>query len=207
MNVTVIDYKIANIYNITKALEALGANVSVTQDAHNVAQAEKLVLPGVGAYEAGVEGLKRYRLIAPIRELARKKVPILGICLGAQLLMREGHEFGTFEGLGLISGTVELFPNTLKNVKVPHIGWDAIEEKEGGWNDTILASVPLGAQMYFNHSYYLKPESNEQVLASTTYGGFTYAAVIRNGTVYGCQFHPEKSANHGLMILKNFLSL
>lgn len=205
--ITVVDYKVANIYNIVKALEYVGAEVIVTTDAAVVVAAEKLVLPGVGAYEAGVEGLKRYRLMEPIRELAQKGAPILGICLGAQLLMSEGREFGTFEGLGIIPGVVETFPDALEDVKVPHIGWNAIEKRERVWEGTLFSKVPDHSMMYFNHSFYLKPESHEHVLATTVYGGFEYAAVIQKGSVYGTQFHPEKSADHGLALLRTFVSL
>lgn len=206
MKITVVDYKVANIYNIVKALEKVGAIVHVTMDAVDIEGAEKLVLPGVGAYGAGAEGLMRYRLIEPIRALAEKKVPILGICLGAQLLMDEGHEFGVFKGLGLIKGTVVPFPPTLKDVKVPHIGWNALEGANR-WQGTILELVPEKTMMYFNHSYYLNPESREDVLATTGYGGFEYAAVLRRENVYGCQFHPEKSATVGLSILEKFVNL
>lgn len=204
--VTIIDYKVANIYSISKALEYLGATIEITNDATKVARAQALVLPGVGAYEAGVKGLMQHNLIEPIAELAERSVPILGICLGAQLLLTEGHEYGTFKGLNLIRGTVEPFPNSLVSVKVPHIGWNEIEESEkGDWQNTALSSVPNNTAMYFNHSYYLKPNSDRDVLAYTTYGTFRYAAALKKGNITGVQFHPEKSAEHGLSILKNFV--
>lgn len=205
-HITVVDYKVANIYNIVKALEYVGAQVLVTDSARQVENARKLILPGVGAYEAGVQGLIQHGLVEPIRTLASNEVPILGICLGSQLLMSEGHEFGVFKGLNIIPGAVESFPPSLKNVKVPHIGWNALEET-ASWKGTVLESIPNNTMMYFNHSYYLNASAKNNVLATTTYGGFTYPVVIKKGNIYGTQFHPEKSSELGLSILKNFIQL
>lgn len=206
--VAVVDYGVGNIFNVVKALNRLNADVRLTNDVSELEKSDALILPGVGTFEAGIEGLKRHRLFDPIREISASGKPILGICLGAQLLLSEGHEFGVFQGLDIIPGTVEHFSAELVHAKIPHIGWNAIREPHAGvWDESILSHVPASSNVYFIHSYYLRPKSDEHVLATTVYGDFTFCSAVRKGNTFGTQFHPEKSGETGLAILNDFLKL
>ena len=178
----------------------------MTEDPGEVRSTDGLVLPGVGAFAAGMEGLKSRRLIDVISEAAQGNKPIIGICLGAQLLLSRGHEFGEHKGLNLISGEVVHFPKIPQ--RVPHIGWNEIDQPdEVDWNGTILENTGESPEMYFVHSYVMQPENDGDILSQTTYGNFTFASAIRKGNVYGCQFHPEKSGEMGLNIIEKFVQL
>ncbi len=203
--VCIVDYGVGNIHSALKAFRLFANDVVLSEDPEVVRGADKIVLPGVGSFGAGMEGLKVRGLVDAIREKAKAGTPILGICLGAQLMMTTGHEFGTFEGLDLIPGEVVPFP-PLDGAKTPHMGWDTLQAP-ADWKGTILDGLPTDPQAYFVHSFILQPSSPEHVLATTEYGGCVFPSVIRNGSLYGCQFHPEKSAEHGLRIIQNFVTL
>ncbi len=206
-NVCIVDYGVGNIHSALKAFRLYADNVVLSEDPEVVRGADKIVLPGVGSFGAGMEGLKVRGLVDAVREKAKAGTPVLGICLGAQLLMTTGHEFGTFAGLDLIPGEVVPFP-PLDGAKTPHMGWDTLQVPAGvEWKGTILDGLPGDSQAYFVHSYIFQPAGQASVLATTEYGGCIFPSVIRSGTIYGCQFHPEKSAEHGLRIIKNFISL
>lgn len=205
--ICVIDYGVGNIHSVLKALRRFHTNVTLTDDAQTIHKAKALVLPGVGAFATGMQGLHRRGLTEIVREKARAGTPILGICLGAQLLLERGFEFGEQEGLGLIPGNVVPFP-PLEGEKVPHMGWNSIATPPSTtWAETPLEGIPQGTEMYFVHSFILRPELPEHTLAETTYGSYSFTSVMRMGNIYGCQFHPEKSAIWGLRLLKNFVHM
>lgn len=204
-SIRVIDYGVGNIHSAMKALKKFCPDTALTDDPAEIRAASALVLPGQGAFQAGMEGLKDRGLLDEVRNAAKSGKPILGICLGAQLLLEKGFEFGEWEGLGLLLGTVEKFP-VLTKAKTPHMGWSAIEEPAPGrWKGTALEGLPSGAEMYFIHSYILKPGNPADIVAETVYGDLRFASVIGRGNIIGCQFHPEKSSREGLMIIENFV--
>lgn len=204
--VTVIDYGIGNLHNVVKALRHLGADVTVTSDARDVPPSERLVLPGVGAFRDGVAGLVQRGLFEHVARFAETERPLLGICLGMQLLLNESEEFGTHRGLGVIPGRVRAIPPTA-GLKVPQIGWNRIFPRAGAtWADTPLAAVAPGSMVYFDHSYTAVPSREEDRLADSDYGGHCISAAVRRGSVWGCQFHPELSGATGLSILGEFLA-
>lgn len=197
--IALIDYGLGNLRSVQKALEAVGANVRLTSEAGDILAAGKVVLPGVGAFGDGMAGLRQRRLVDVIRTLSEQRKPLLGICLGMQLLFEVGYESGEHEGLGLLPGKVIKFP--AKDLKVPHTGWNQIfPEREC----QLLEGIPSGSYAYFNHSYYCKAAEWGQVLASSEYG-LRYASVVQKERLYGVQFHPEKSQAVGLQILRNFV--
>ncbi len=212
--VTVIDYGIGNVLSVTRAFEHCGAEVELTCVPERIRDAEILVLPGVGAFADGMKGLRDRGLVEPIRRFAEKERYFLGICLGMQMMMDESEEFGNCEGLGLISGKVaEIERTTLEGLphKIPHIGWNGLtlpaDADKARWDNTILTGMDEGETVYFVHSFTAFPEDPRNRLADAFYGGRLISAAIQKGTLYGCQFHPEKSGRAGLTILKNFLKL
>ena len=211
MKVTVIDYGLSNLLSVRHAFAHFGAETLLTSDPADVLAAEKLVLPGVGAFKDGMDGLARLGLIEPIRQKAAAGTPLLGICLGMQMLFDESDEFGLHKGLGLIPGRVEKIPALDADgdpQRVPHISWNGLWPA-GGRTDfagTALASVTPGQECYFVHSYEAKPTNEADRLADTRYGGRAVCAAAAHGSVLGCQFHPEKSGPVGLGILEGFLA-
>ena len=211
MKVTVIDYGLSNLLSVRHAFAHFGAETLLTSDPADVLAAEKLVLPGVGAFKDGMDGLARLGLIEPIRQKAAAGTPLLGICLGMQMLFDESDEFGLHKGLGLIPGRVEKIPALDTDgdpQRVPHISWNGLWPA-GGRTDfagTALASVTPGQECYFVHSYEAKPTNEADRLADTRYGGRAVCAAAAHGSVLGCQFHPEKSGPVGLGILEGFLA-
>ncbi|MDX1662345.1 MAG: imidazole glycerol phosphate synthase subunit HisH [Candidatus Promineifilaceae bacterium] len=197
--VTMIDYGAGNVRSVQKALEHVGARVAVTADPAAVRAAERLVLPGVGAFGAGMAALRRRKLVAPIRAAVESGTPFLGICLGMQLLFEESEEMGRHEGLDLLPGRVRRF--TGKELKVPHMGWNQIQPVA---QHPILHRLPPGAHAYFVHSYYCEPAETDSIIARTDYET-AFAAIIARDNVVGIQFHPEKSQQVGLRLLENYL--
>ena len=219
-----IDYGASNIRSAQKAFEFIGATVQLTSDPDVVRHADKLVLPGVGAFGSGMAGLRRHHLPEAIHEAVGRGIPFLGICVGMQLMFDEGHEMGVHQGLGLLAGKVVRFPEKLsivngqssivnnpirnpkseiRNLKIPHMGWNELEPVG---ENALLAGVQNGDYVYFVHSYYCEAVEETAVLAHTTYG-FPFAAVVGQGNLFGLQFHPEKSPRVGLKILQNFLEM
>lgn len=205
--ITLIDYGGSNLRSVQKALEAVGARPAVTADPDVVRRADKLVLPGVGAFGAGMAALRARGLDAATREAVAAGALLLGICLGMQFLFDESDEMGRHEGLGLIPGRVTRFPANLiadgRPLKVPHVGWNGIDPAGA---PPLLAGVAPGAHAYFVHSYFCAPRDEADVLARADYGG-AFAAVVGRGRVFGIQFHPEKSQRVGLRILANFAAM
>lgn len=208
---TIIDYGIGNLRSIEKAFEHVGADVERTDDPCAVSRAERLVLPGVGAFGACIDEIRRRDLEQPIRDFVAIGRPFLGVCVGMQLLFETGEERGMHEGLGLLPGRVvhlhEASPDAKgangRTLKVPHMGWNTVRPTHPSH---LFEGVAPESYFYFVHSYCAVPAAPEDVLAATTYGAAVPAAVGRNN-VYGVQFHPEKSQHSGLRLLKNFATL
>lgn len=204
----IVDYGVGNLFSLHKALKESEKNVFITEDKDEVLGMDGLILPGVGSFKAGMEGLRIRKLVEPLQKFAESGKPVLGICLGAQLMFDAGYEFGKSAGLGIIPGQAIAFKGLTDGAKIPHIGWNNIRPQPGLlWQDTIFKSVQNGGYVYFVHSFVLKPKNKEDVLALTDYGGKTFCSAIKNGNIYGCQFHPEKSAKEGLKIIKSFIRL
>jgi glutamine amidotransferase len=208
--VTVIDYGMGNLLSVQRGLEHCGANVTLTANPEQILDAKRVVLPGVGAFGNAMQALKRLNLVAVIRELAHRQTPLLGICLGMQLLLDESEEFGITGGLGLIPGRVIPVPaQTLsgETQKIPHIGWSALRPStvSVGWDGTMLQDNCLGEAAYFVHSFMAVPTDPTHRIADCVHGGHLIPAAIRRDQITGCQFHPEKSGEVGLKILRRFI--
>lgn len=203
-SVTVVDYGLGNLHSVIKALHHLGATVTVAEDAAGVLAAERLVVPGVGAFADGMAGLGARGQVEALRTAAARGTPISGICLGAQLLLARSEEFGDHAGLGIIPGAVRLIPR--EGVKIPHVGWNRLAPGPAGWADSALAGTVPGTWGYFVHSYHMVPDDPAHVLATTRHGAHLITAAVRAGRVSGFQFHPEKSGAAGLAMLQRFLA-
>lgn len=204
-SVTVVDYGLGNLHSVINALHHLGATVTVAENGAAVLAAERLIVPGVGAFADGMAGLSRREQVTAIRQFAASDRPLAGICLGAQLLLSESDEFGRHPGLGIIPGRVVMIPTT--GVKVPHVGWNRLALPDGGsWAGSPLAITPAGTWTYFVHSYHMVPDQAQHLLAVTRHGPHAVTAAVRMGKVTGFQFHPEKSGQVGLAMLQQFLN-
>ncbi len=207
MTIAVINYGVGNIHSALKALRHFHDDVILTDSPAEISAAGAIVLPGVGAFAAGMEGLRTRNLIGTIRNFAASKKPVLGICLGAQMLLSKGFEYGEHEGLGIFPGIVEHFPVLAAGYKTPHIGWNTLQKMEQASTPHILQGLTKDSMVYFVHSFIMKPANAADTLATTEYGGCTFASVLHKENIYGCQFHPEKSAHAGLKIIENFVSM
>ena len=197
-----IDYDAGNLRSVEKALEALGETPMITRDKDELLKADKVILPGVGSFGDAMGKLEQYGLVDVIHEIVRKGTPLLGICLGLQLLFESSEESPGVKGLSILPGKILRLPDQ-PGYKIPHMGWNSLDIREG---TRLFAGIGQGSYVYFVHSYYLKAEDEEIVAASTEYTAHIHAAVER-GNVFACQFHPEKSSAVGLRILKNFVEL
>ena len=198
--VILIDAGTGNLRSVQKALESIGANVLRTDNPDKFANGNKIILPGVGAFGDFMSGLRARGLETVIKDAVTREVPLLGICVGMQALFEVGEEMGEHKGLGLLTGKVARFAESL-SVKIPHTGWNQLEVKQGA---LLFDQVNDGAYVYFNHSFYCQPGNSSDVIATTDYG-LQYACAVQLDNIYGVQFHPEKSQLVGLQILKNFL--
>ncbi len=199
--IVIIDYGMGNLHSVSNAVRYLGYPYQVSDQRSVIESADKLILPGVGAFSTGMASLRERGLVDVLnREVQERQKPMLGICLGVQLFARESQEGGRFEGLGWIDATVERLAPSRKDLKIPHVGWNSLSAKP----DPLFASVPDGASFYFVHSYHVKCRDAGAVIASTDYGG-SFTAGVRQRNIVGVQFHPEKSKNAGLQLLGNFL--
>lgn len=210
IEVTVIDYGVGNLLSVSRALEYCGARVTITSDAAAILTSTKVVLPGVGAFADGMVALRAQGLDAVVRQVAATGTPLLGICLGMQMLFDESEEFGATAGLGLIPGRVVRIPATTttgESHKIPHIGWNelVLPAQRDSWQSGLLSNVELGEAVYFVHSFMAQPTSPMHRLADCSYGGIPISAVVKRDNVMGCQFHPEKSGEVGLKILRRFI--
>lgn len=197
-----IDYDAGNLRSVEKALEALGETPVITRDKDELLKADKVILPGVGSFGDAMGKLEQYGLVDVIHEIVRKGTPLLGICLGLQLLFESSEESPGVKGLSILPGKILRLPDQ-PGYKIPHMGWNSLDIREG---TRLFDGIGQGSYVYFVHSYYLKAEDEEIVAASTEYTAHIHAAV-EWGNVFACQFHPEKSSAVGLKILKNFVEL
>lgn len=214
--VVIVDYGMGNLFSVLRACQSVGVDAVVTNKKQDILDASGVILPGVGAFGEAMRNLATLDLIAVLRDVAASGRPLLGICLGMQLLMGESHEFGRHHGLGLVRGDVVQLPmETAQGLvsKVPHVGWESVHPPQGAvpggglapaWNGTALQTLAPGEYMYFVHSFYCRPEQEDKVLSVTRYGAFEFCSSLIDGNVTGCQFHPERSGPSGLRIYRNF---
>ncbi len=198
---TIVDYGMGNLRSVERALAAVGGPSRISGDPEVVRKSERLILPGVGAFGDAMQNLKRAGLDDAILEAAGGGTPLLGLCLGLQLLFCGREEFGIHEGLRLIPGSVRRFEET--GLRVPHVGWNQLQDIR---SDPLLANIAEGSYFYFVHSYYVVAENDSDVLCRTEYGR-RFCSVARRGNVRGAQFHPEKSQEAGRRLLRNFLTI
>lgn len=208
--VTVIDYGVGNLLSVKRGLEQSGSKVLITSDPRKILDSQRLVLPGVGAFPNAMSALKELNLVSVLQDFSLLNRPLLAICLGMQLLMDESEEFGLTFGLGIIPGRVIAVPATSINgelQKIPHIGWNSLHfsKQRGNWSGSLLESNHEGDAAYFVHSFMVEPKQEANRIADSIYGGHAVSAVIANDLITGCQFHPEKSGEVGLKILRKFI--
>ena len=199
MNV-IIDYKVGNLHNLKNALDFSAVENQLVSDADEVKNADRILLPGVGAFAPAMEHLRNSGMLEALQEKVKAGTPLLGICVGAQLLMDESEEDGCHAGLSWIPGKVKRFRHELK---IPQIGWNQVSQQQ---KDPLFLEVADEMHFYFVHSYHLQPENSEHVLGLSNYG-YDFASVVCKDNLWGVQFHPEKSQNAGLQLLKNFCTL
>lgn len=200
--IAIIDYDAGNLKSVEKALAALGEQPVITRDPELILSADKVILPGVGSFGDAMGKLHQYGLVDVIRQVAEKQIPFLGICLGLQLMFERSDEAPGVEGLGLLKGEILRIPDC-PGLKIPHMGWNSLEIRPGA---KLYKGIEDGAYVYFVHSYYLKAEDEGIVAASAQYSAHIHASV-ESGSLFACQFHPEKSSDVGLKILQNFIQL
>ncbi|MDF2868432.1 MAG: imidazole glycerol phosphate synthase, glutamine amidotransferase subunit [Anaerocolumna sp.] len=200
--IAIIDYDAGNLKSVEKALQYLGEETVVTRDKEVILAADKVILPGVGAFGDAMEKLHNYHLVDVIKEAAASGKPFLGICLGLQLMFESSEEAPGVDGLGILKGKIVLIPDT-PGLKIPHMGWNSLDVSN---KTRLFNGIEQQSYVYFVHSFYLKAEVEEEVAASTEYGVHIHAAVEK-GNIFACQFHPEKSGEVGLKILKNFAGI
>jgi glutamine amidotransferase len=212
--IAIIDYGMGNLFSVQRACEEVGLKPVIASDKSVIMDSAALILPGVGAFGDAMDNLKKRDLISSIKKFIESGKLFMGICLGMQLLMSGSEEFGSHEGLNIISGKVVRFPpsgKTGQKIKVPQVGWNQVllpnAEKKGLWDNSPLRDVDGGEFMYFVHSYYAVPRDHEVILSVTRYGQTEYCSSIFLENIFACQYHPEKSAQMGLKIYKNFSSM
>lgn len=205
--ITIVDYTLGNLHNLQQAFESLGCTVNVTGKKSEIEKAEKLVLPGVGNFGAGMTSLKELGLDSAVKTYAKTGRPLLGICLGMQMLLSSSEEDSAVNGLNLIEGEVKRFQpskETPRSFKIPHYGWSEVSKKET--TPRLLKDIPDNAFYYFVHSYYVDPKDSKHSIGITSYGYNTYTSIINKDNIFGCQFHPEISGPIGLKLLQNFVT-
>jgi glutamine amidotransferase len=212
-SVTIVDYGIGNLLSIMRAFEACGADSEIVGDPNLISSARRLALPGVGAFGDCMRALERCGLAEAVLNFARSGRPMIGICVGMQMLFEASEEFGEHHGLGLLKGRVVRIPDrdtAGHRHKIPHIGWTEINVPQGcvsdRWKGSVLDAVSPGASMYFVHSFTAQPENSADRLADAYYGGHVVSAAVRRDNVTGTQFHPEKSGPAGLSVIRGFLT-
>ncbi len=200
--ITIIDYGMGNLRSVQKAIERVGSEAIITSDPRQISRAERVILPGVGAFRDAIKALHQYDLVGAIRDAVVSEKPFLGICLGLQMLFDLSYEDGEYEGLGIIPGHVRKF-ELPPGLKIPHMGWNQLELP--GTDNPMLTGIGNDAWFYFVHSYYVDPDDTSWIAAETDYGG-RFVSMVAKDTVFATQFHPEKSQTAGLHLLKNFVN-
>ncbi|GAA0612215.1 MULTISPECIES: imidazole glycerol phosphate synthase subunit HisH [Thalassospira] len=206
----IVNYDAGNIRSVERAVSVCGATPVLSSDPEAILNARLLILPGVGAFGKCISSLRGKKLDLPVLEYIKSGKPILGICVGMQMLMEGSCEFGYHKGLGLIPGEVRKIPDKGGDGyphRVPHVTWEGLEPKKQAWEGTVLDGIVPGADCYFIHSYAAYPEREQDVLATCSYNGVELCAAVRKENLYGLQFHPEKSGPIGLKVISNFISL
>ncbi len=203
MKVVVVDYHMGNLFSILHACKECGIEALISESKEDIIKADAIILPGVGAFPTAMEKLQNQNLIEVLLEFANSGKPMLGICLGMQILMDQSDEFILTKGLGIIKGEVLRFPKEKNNtlLKIPQIAWNSTKILQ---KDTLLDGLSDDEYFYFVHSNYVLPYKSENAICNTTYSGHEYCSIIKNNNIYGIQFHPEKSGKAGLLLLKNF---
>ena len=210
-DLVIIDYQLGNLFNVQKAFKYLGYDSIVSNKTADIKNAKKIVLPGVGAFKAGMKSLINNSLVEPIINEANNGKPILGVCLGMQLLMSTSEENGIHDGLNLVNGSVKKFtlPSDSDKFRIPHYGWTPIFNPNKDSNqfdsNSILSSITNGTHFYFVHSYYVSVKNTKNILATSSYGKNKFTSVIKKDNISACQFHPERSGVEGLKILEKFI--
>jgi glutamine amidotransferase len=209
--VTIVDYGVGNLFSVRGALEYCDAQPQFSSSPQAIENADRLLLPGVGAFADSMADMRDCNLVEPVLRFAETGRPLLGICLGMQMLMEESEEFGLHEGLGVVKGrVVPIPPNGADGEphRIPHVGWNELYPSHPGtWNETLLRDVREGDSVYFVHSFMAVPEVPGHRVADCDYHGQKICAVLQRENVFGCQFHPEKSGEVGIQILRNFIAL
>lgn len=202
LDVAIVDYGMGNLFSVKHACTAAGLEARITAEPGDLAGARAVILPGVGAFGRAMATLTELGFPDALREVAEAGRPLLGICLGLQLLMAESHEFGSHAGLGLIPGdVVKLDP---ERDRVPHVGWSPVQRTQASaWDGTVLEGLTDGEHMYFVHSFYVRPSDPNVAVAVTAHGGTPFCSAVRHGSVFACQFHPERSGAEGLRVYRN----
>ena len=207
--ISIIDYGCGNILNLIRAIKFLGYDAEATHDKKNIMNSNHLILPGVGAFGSAIKQLNKYDLNETILEYVKLNKPLLGICLGMQILLKTSYEFGIHKGLGLIDGKVIKISNKKnKEIKIPHMGWNEIHpNNKSKWDSKILNDALMGKNFYFTHSFIALTKNPNSTVAICNYSGISIPAVLSSANIFGCQFHPEKSGDNGLIVLKNFCEI
>ena len=205
--VAIVDYGMGNLFSVKRACEHAGLRADITNRPHAVAAADAVIVPGVGAFADAMSALQRLDLVRVLHDAAAAEQPLIGICLGMQLLMDESHEFGRHRGLGIIAGDVVRLPESSagpRRLKVPHIGWNRVQAASSrDWSGSLFGGWQDGEYMYFVHSYYVRPQDASLVWSTTTYGTTAFCSGLRRGHITACQFHPERSGAVGLRFYAN----
>ena len=205
--VSIVDYGIGNLSNIQRAFNIIGVNSIITSKPKEIMNSSHLLLPGVGAFEEGMTNLKNQNLVETVLEFSHSGRSVLGICLGMQLLLSCSYEGGKYSGLNLIEGEVIPLKKTL-DIKIPNIGWNKlIKNSHIDSDDLLFRGISKDSYMYFLHSYQVQVEDSKDILSSTIYGDNKFCSTIRKDNIFGCQYHPELSAENGLKILQNFINI
>ncbi len=204
--VIIIDYQLGNLFSVKQACDAVGIDAKISSNKDDILSADGLILPGVGAFIQAMNNLNELGLSAAIKEAVVAGIPLFGICLGQQLLFTESEEFGSGNGLDLIPGIIKRFPKQFDNktIKVPHIAWNTIYQGSQSWKKTALFELKDNDFMYFIHSYYVQPTNSDCVLTKTNYDGIEFCSAVKKDNIFATQFHPEKSADKGVSIYKNW---
>ena len=207
MDIAIIDYRMSNLHSVQAACQKVGLSSVITSDPGQIMVAKAAILPGVGAFGEAMQYLTETGLDKCITRFVETKRPFIGICLGLQLLFDRSEEFGSYQGLGLVQGSVKKFRfNRSSNTRypVPQVGWNRVKQNRFSWQDSLLSNNQNGDFMYFVHSYYVEPVDEAVVLATTTYGNYVYCSAIQHRNLFATQFHPERSGPAGLQVLRSF---